>query len=252
MDVLGFSRLVRNSVATGTVQRVFEKFRGQFLRLARDLGSDAPPDPQIGYAIDWRVMAFSDNVVLGVPSQIIGVEMFNTVVGLISSAQLTLALEGYFVRGGISKGLLFMDHEMVYGPALIDAHDLEHSIALHPRIVLSRDLHQQVSAQETSSGYPDPLLLLDSEGAVYLNYMENLILAGSDIVDWNGVDTHRALIEEHLTELRDEPEVRSKFCWLAQYHNAFCDNHSDGQGFKSSLRIDEGSFAAGTLQAGKR
>ncbi|MDP3028487.1 MAG: hypothetical protein Q8O04_03155 [Deltaproteobacteria bacterium] len=248
MDVLGFSNMVRNSVAQNTMQDVFEKFHGTFSDIARRLGG-GKPDPQIGYAIDWVARVFSDNVVFGVPCQLLVgglyLEMFDTVLSLISEAQLSLALHGYFVRGAISEGQLFIDAEMVYGPALLEAYDLERIVARHPRVILSNEIQQYVSdqkyARSKDSLFPlgSPYLLQDSDGNTYLNYLEHILIgAGSDYVQWGNVDTHRVLIEERLTIHYNEPEYE-KYLWLAQYHNAFCDDHADSEDYTPSYRIDE-------------
>ena len=36
-----------------------------------------------------------------------------------------MTLNGYFLRGGIALGYYYGDDDFAYGPALIEAHDLE-------------------------------------------------------------------------------------------------------------------------------
>lgn len=182
------------------------------------------------------MLTFSDNLVFGIPSIQIGIDRFYMITVDISRIQYELALKGYFVRGGISTGLLFMDHRIVYGPALIDAHHLESTIAVYPRIVLSKNLRDL---------YPgDPFLMRDSDGTIFLDYLENACTEYPDSIDgwwldWSAVDIHRILIEKRLKEFAYHPRIRSKYCWLARYHNAFCDRHKDMEDYHPSLNVDK-------------
>ena len=47
-----------------------------------------------------------------------------------------MALEGLFVRGGVSVGEFYINEDIVFGPALLDAHNTESNLACYPRIVL--------------------------------------------------------------------------------------------------------------------
>lgn len=47
-----------------------------------------------------------------------------------------MALQGFFIRGGLSVGTLFVDDNCVYGEALIDAYELESKVAVNPIVIL--------------------------------------------------------------------------------------------------------------------
>jgi hypothetical protein len=51
--------------------------------------------------------------------------------------QLSMALDDYFIRGAISVGELFLDPNTAFGPALLEAHDLESNVARDPRVILA-------------------------------------------------------------------------------------------------------------------
>jgi hypothetical protein len=52
----------------------------------------------------------------------------------------TLLRAGYFARGAITKGLLYHDHNMVFGPAFLEAYRLETTVSKFPRIMVPRSV----------------------------------------------------------------------------------------------------------------
>lgn len=98
---------------------------------------------------------FTDNIVLG---EIIesddGEIEFGVVLSQVMYYQLSMALEGYFVRGGISVGDLFIDDKIVIGPALLKAHSIEESMARDPRVVLSTDVYKLIRKHIKYGNYP--------------------------------------------------------------------------------------------------
>ena len=61
------------------------------------------------------------------------------------------------VRGGIARGGLIHDKEMVVGPAMVDAYLLESKKAVYPRIIISEELKNEfeVNLQEYVDSQPD-------------------------------------------------------------------------------------------------
>ena len=69
----------------------------------------------------------------------------------IALLQLGLAHEGFFVRGGVAVGALYIDDDMVFGPGLLDAHDAEQN-AKTPRVVLHESAVKLVKRHVTYYG----------------------------------------------------------------------------------------------------
>jgi len=114
---------------------------------------------------DWEVKAFSDNVAIGYPvPNGDGWHEFGWLMDLVSEFQCRLSTEGYFVRGGIDLGYLFMDDVTVYGPALVDAYKLEQDRSREPRIVLSNRVRSLVD-QHLDTFVPRHLGACPSNGA---------------------------------------------------------------------------------------
>ena len=57
-------------------------------------------------------------------------------------------IEGVLIRGGMCIGeMLVADEGIVFGPGLVKAYDLESKYAVHPRIVIDRDLINDAEQQ---------------------------------------------------------------------------------------------------------
>lgn len=64
----------------------------------------------------------------------------NKTVRLLYTLNQVLLLEyGLLLRGGIAVGKLYHDSEVVYGPGLVKAHELEKDISVYPRMVMSEN-----------------------------------------------------------------------------------------------------------------
>jgi hypothetical protein len=122
-DILGSTELARNLEA----QKNLEKL-DRALKHAKQEGHRSV-----------KAATFSDLIVVGCPyeAEPDSESALGTVILYAAYYQLDLALEGFFVRGAISEGQLFMDDELTFGPALVDAYDAERSRALYPRIILN-------------------------------------------------------------------------------------------------------------------
>lgn len=75
---------------------------------------------------------FSDNVVISfVPGEYLSLYLQD-----IAIIQLISAISGFLIRGGITFGKVIHDHEVVFGPGLNRAYELESKIANYPRILI--------------------------------------------------------------------------------------------------------------------
>lgn len=54
----------------------------------------------------------------------------------LSYFQMIMSMEGFFIRGGIAIGDLYMDEITVFGSGLMEAYQAETTLARDPRIVL--------------------------------------------------------------------------------------------------------------------
>jgi hypothetical protein len=174
------------------------------------------------------VKVFTDNIVLGIPIFDDGESELGRMIYLVGNYQSTLLQHGFFVRGGITVGDLYMDEDTVYGNALLDAHAAEASLARDPRIVLDSKamalVHQHLTYYGTVEIAPhNEDLLVDSDTQMFVNYLlVPLDGRAPDASYYAALERHRALAMARLAEFADRPQVWSKYAWAGTYHNVIC------------------------------
>ena len=80
-----------------------------------------------------HISSFSDNVVVSVPCDQYSVL---PLLEALATIQLGLAMHGFWVRGAVTIGDLYHDAEIVFGPALNQAYELESREAIYSRAIL--------------------------------------------------------------------------------------------------------------------
>lgn len=127
------------------------------------------------------------------------------------------------VRGGIARGQLIHDRTMVVGPAMVRAYQLESKEAKYPRIIIEKDLKEQIEADIedyviNQLGLPeipeqDKLFKTDAEdGWCYLDYVN----PPSDYFGFLDPEDHLKALEKMVQKglQSDKEEVRNKYPWL--------------------------------------
>lgn len=180
----------------------------------------------------WEKKIFSDNILLGSPisdPHIHPESLFGSLITGIMHFQLKLTLKGYFVRGGWCVGELFVDDNMIYGKALIQAVSLEKE-ANYPRIILSKEVENicnshinfynpQIESPQNSH------LLKDEEGNYFINYLYGLYPEDpyEDIdSSFTNLLLHKSNIISNLIKFEGNIKIYDKYLWVAHYHNYFC------------------------------
>jgi hypothetical protein len=237
LDILGFSARLRSSYRDGKENELLQRFHGIFNKKITSLKSDA--QESLLY-----LKSFSDNVLLAPPQFSDDLESeFGFILWSIKEYQYEMALQGFFIRGGLSVGKLFVDDNSVYGEALLDAYDLETNVAVNPIVVLSDDAmklvdlhlgyyHGEIAPQIRS-------VLVNADGRYFINYLSECILEGAEgeWLDVVSLKKHKEQIENSLTQYAAQPSVFAKFSWLSAYHNYFCDSVSSAPGYTDSLKV---------------
>lgn len=147
--------------------------------------------------------------------------------------QFNFALSDFFIRGGIAVSDLYMDENIVVGPGLIEAYELENRVANFPRIILSKEAHEVIKSHLRYYSNPkhSPQFteyLIDKDGLVFLNYLQIAIDQSpqGDSYDEEKINNliidHKNIIIKNLTKYQSNYKVLQKFCWIADYHNFFC------------------------------
>jgi hypothetical protein len=140
---------------------------------------------------------FSDNLAISVPSRY-AEQVFKTIAFVVHG----LLREGFLVRGGVTLGDVYHRNNVLFGPALIEAVDLERT-ARYPRLLCSPSL---VTFLEDAS-YKDKAIILDREK----EWVLNIACGGPDaFLDLNGI------LKNKLTALRleERAEIEKKWSYL--------------------------------------
>ena len=99
--------------------------------------------------------AFTDNIAIGWPIE--GRQDGEVELGFafsdVAAFQLTMVNAGFFIRGAISVGPVYVDEIAVFGDALLEAYKGESTLARDPRIVLTASARQSV--RKHLQYYPD-------------------------------------------------------------------------------------------------
>jgi hypothetical protein len=161
---------------------------------------------------EWIATMFSDLLVIATPAY--GPEVLSGLLEQGARLQLDLALKGFFMRGGFAVGLFHDMEDIVFGPALVEAHRLEQDRAVSPRVVLSD--HAADCLRDC-----DAPLLLDQDGRAFIDYLAPAFDDSSIDIDAL-LRNHRRVIARRLDHYRSDSRKWSKYRWVADYHNAIC------------------------------
>lgn len=168
------------------------------------------------------VKMFSDNILIY--SESATEEDAQSVVSSVAHIQWSIMKEfNLFIRGGIVMGRLDkipeVESDYIIGKAIVEAHELESTIAIYPRVVVSKEV------AELCSG-PDSLIKTDWDFP-FIDYLQMSIEEGFVSDD---LKSYRQSLIAHVDNNNrmkgckpyDWDRVRSKDVWALSYYNDFC------------------------------
>ncbi|MBX9953249.1 MAG: hypothetical protein K2Y39_29005 [Candidatus Obscuribacterales bacterium] len=243
VDILGFSNIVKDAHSRNCSKRIMH-----LLTSALSL-STAAIDKSKNENNLWCHKFFTDNLLIGLKIQSNLEYCAANMIHIVATHQLAMALSGFAVRGAITAGMLHLSNDLVFGEALVRAHDLEANPSLprQPRVILDEETKEIVLGDTSFSG----MCFKDTDGQLFVNYL-----------DWYWFDAyvpelgaqvlarHKKFIEKNLNAFSTNRKLYRKYLWLAQYHNFFCLNTPDhfNAGYLSDLDklliadVEEGLF----------
>ncbi len=233
VDILGF----KNIVATSTPQQILEILRQKNVLTTYRLSAEKKEDITITYN-------FSDLIVnvTPLPEEFSIERKLNRIffeVENLGFSQWMLAKQGIFVRGGITVGEIFTGSQTIFGPALIDAYELESKYANWPIIALDRAVTNWIDVQAPK--FLEERIARDGEshgkifGLAYLGAAFDTISRTEkelDYIDYLHCVAHADaatgdldyLLQDHKSAvcaaLAKYPHCKYEF--VARYHNQKC------------------------------
>lgn len=247
MDILGYQQLVQKAHAAGKSQDFLEEIHSALSKARKALEDDEFVLQLAGHDL-YALKAFTDNIVVGIPIINDGEIELGDAFSRVAEFQLNMILQGFYVRGAISVGDVYIDEIAVVGNPLTEAYNGESKLARDPRIILTEtakkyvDSHLEYYGRESHAPQVSELLQ-DSDGQWFVNYLDSILLDKEDnIIGYETLKKHKECVELELKKHKGVPDVFSKYAWVAGYHNYFCELHQDY--FSNDYKIDSGLFQA--------
>lgn len=251
VDILGYQELIRNAHRNGTAQSLLIQLHEGLTEASRHLNElDENGNPYLPAEIwhhkdRYKIRTFTDNIVIGYPIHDDAETELGAIFSKLADFQLVMVNKGFFVRGAIAIGDLYIDDLTVFGKGLLDAYDGESKQARDPRVVLTKSAEEAV--MQHVGYYANPLhspqardLFKDADGQFFLNYLESILIAEEEHGPFFDIlENHKAAIEAKLHEHRGLPTYWAKYAWSANYHNFFCDQYGY---FSDEHKIDLSQF----------
>lgn len=227
-DILGFSQLSIENIKKGNGDLFLDKIRDCLNKAYEKIIAQIIPHKDVA---DFNLKVFTDNLVIGFPFVDFAFESGEPELGVllqvISEFQVNLAMEGFFIRGAISLGRHYMDENIVFGDALIEAHNLE-TLGGPPRIILSNNMKDLVKKQigfykDVTDSPHFSELLQDADGEIFVNYLDQAFeIFPEGNIFFEVLENHKLRVEENLANYSDNPHIHEKYEWISRYHNFIC------------------------------
>lgn len=224
IDILGFGALIddlgHGKVSVSQVQQLLSVVH-------------ARRRPERAQDADFRQQSISDAIALSAAVNAAGFDAICTAAEELSRR---LLRSGYFARGGLTKGRLYHDHSMAFGPALVDAYRLERDVAKFPRILIPRAVVEdgKLYAQQGTHWKRDfdERFMKAADGPFFLHILRDESryvqrIAGripkpsaKDDATLTILAAMRKAIQRRFDEASDNPEHFQKVAWFANYWNS--------------------------------
>ncbi|QTV06741.1 hypothetical protein [Faecalibacter bovis] len=137
-----------------------------------------------------------------------------------------LAAKGYLVRGGVTVDDLIHEDNMIFGPAMVEAYELESKKAFYPRIIISKLFIETVSEikdqhrQKDTLNYFNSALRIDDDRKFYLDYIE----VSPDLDNEHGIVEYLQKLKLFFKDFDNQrDDVKLKLVWLKNKINIYID-----------------------------
>ncbi len=152
---------------------------------------------------------------------------------VISELYFEFVQKGYFLRGGIDYGLFIDKASIALGVPLATAYKMESSLAVFPRIILSKDFVKQLSNHIAIDEYEIDSILNSSLVKVsceiqYLNVFNHIFKVEDKEYFF---EKYNHYISENLLSSSVSESIFLKYKWLADEFNSFIETYTSTLAF---------------------
>jgi hypothetical protein len=226
LDIIGFKKKIEKSSKSAEEADAIYQILRTHHRTTQIInkGKDAPYIE----LTKLKATSFSDNIVISLP--IMNDKTFRSFIHLVTYFQWDTTDFNSFLRGAIVFGRICHTKEVVFGPAMVHAYELERKVSKWPRVIVDQELIDLLS-EETRQFAFDYVLLRDETGLLFVDYLRYIYLTklAEETDGTNKVPSylteefvfrqHRQSIELALNEPRLVSRVLFAFYKLSTYHN---------------------------------
>ena len=170
-----------------------------------------------GKRIKPHVKIFSDNIVISVSREgESGYGAFCAIAMISAIIQVQFLKHGFLTRGGIASGSFFVDNMMVWGTALVKAHNLENNLAIYPRIIVDPELIGDLKLADPNCIFVKckEWIEQDTDSFFMINYF-NKYLLNKEIF----IIKLMGLAEDNIVRYNGEGKMKAcqKWLWFSNY-----------------------------------
>jgi hypothetical protein len=226
IDILGYTKRMENSAKKNELENELKDYIDNVVDEIEYLN-------ELSSIIPFQINIFTDNILITLPAKKETINNFHLVLRFIIDYQTTLILRNYFIRGGITKGKMFVnkDKDTIWGPALIEAVQIEKSTK-YPFIGISDKILKLFRINDLLSDTNDLLNIpfIEIEGRNVLDYLgHRIIFKNNDTIPQYSdfLDFHKKIVDCSLKKYKNDENILNKYLSLAKYHNEFCNLHKD-------------------------
>ncbi|WP_159478370.1 hypothetical protein [Chryseobacterium sp. 18068] len=213
IDILGFKQHINETINVAGEDNS-EKINSikNIIDLSKSLTNDH------GFSDTKVITYFSDSIVISYefsePSQ-----LYHTLNDLLF-VSFELANKGYLIRGGVSIGKLIHTNELIFGPALVKAYELESKKAIYPRILVEQYVvengviyREKNHSEEDEHKFIMDILTEDVDGNYYIDYISKGYSEFDDIE--YDIYPYLEKLKSFLNNYSNErDDVKEKLYWL--------------------------------------
>lgn len=248
VDILGFADEVRKAKSNEELENLKNKVK----QLREHFGINRIEKEN---GVDVLTLSFSDCIIRARGFSY--APLFSEILSYVHAIG-EIMWNGHLVRGGITHGSFFYDDDenTLISPAFIRAYQLESKAANSPRVIVDpatlkefqkrKDWYKDTHDYETEAEYVYGMLRLDKDGYYFVDYLKAMMTELDHPPQQypQFLRRHKMVIEKGYQATNDE-SIKSKYVWLAQYHNQVISEHVDGdpgsewEGWNKGLMLDE-------------
>lgn len=222
VDILGFRGLIaglgKGTLSVSELQEILTTIHG-----ADGLSTRF-------WQTDFRTQSISDAVAI---STSVNREGLIEILRALENLTLRLLEKGYFIRGGLVKGRLFHDDNVVFGEALVEAYRLESEVAIYPRVMATRAVWQDFENYRAADGGTslEEWIIQSDDGPMFVHTLrstsefayrtklDNTNLSPPEQTSLAHITDLQNKIQMRLDEAIDNPRHFQKVRWFAEYWN---------------------------------